>query len=107
MLDGPLALNSSDMFAATDCINGTILPKGIFGKDQTNYTVLIDVHLKHGPEHKLDEVMRSFGVLYKCTETVILKETTNKDLYELGFCISLNFVKFVFLEFYRSAIWQI
>jgi hypothetical protein len=56
LIDGGSGLNSTDLFGATDCINGTILPKELFGTYQTNYTVLIDVHRKYGPQNKLDQV---------------------------------------------------
>jgi hypothetical protein len=45
------------LFGATDCINGTVLPKAVLGTVPTNYTVLIDVHQKYGPENKLDPVI--------------------------------------------------
>jgi hypothetical protein len=56
LIDGGSGLNSTDLFGATDCINGSILPKELFGTYQTNYTVLIDVHRKYGPQNKLDQV---------------------------------------------------
>ena len=59
-MDGAAGLNASEMFGATDCINGTVLQRDLFGTDYTNYTVLIDVHQKHGPENKYDPVSKVF-----------------------------------------------
>ena len=56
LIDNGSGFNLTDMFGATDCINGSILPKEVLGSDLTNYTVLINVHQKHGPDHKLAPV---------------------------------------------------
>jgi hypothetical protein len=56
LIDSGSGFNLTDLFGATDCINGSILPKEVMGTEPTNYTMLINVHQKYGPEHKLDQV---------------------------------------------------
>jgi len=53
LVDNGANFNSTNLFGATDCINGSLIPREYFGVKTTNFTVLINVHQKFGPLHRL------------------------------------------------------